>query len=204
MSREVACGILSIRSIPDLWIKVHSDLTLPPPDPIWPRTASRLVFEDMLMEMLKGKHLQGRAATPQEQVLMGADQENVLRYVADFVPFNCKLLQKYRWKDTEEAAAVVDCLSEMAVFGEDSSFLAYTAEWTKAINRGGRFEVSNAAYLFFCAIEGQVRTLLRAHTISGTVSEVEVLASVCGNDDVLFHWDLLTGALSIETKSTLL
>ena len=52
---------------------------------------------------------------------------------------------------------------------------------------------------------GQVRTLLRAHTISGTVSEAEVLlASVCGNDDVLFHWDLLTGAVNIETKSTLL
>ena len=49
-----------------------------------------------------------------------------------------------------------------------------------------------------------MRTLLRAHTISGTVSEAEVLASVCGSDDVLFHWDLLTGVLNIETKSTLL
>ena len=49
-----------------------------------------------------------------------------------------------------------------------------------------------------------MRTLLRAHTISGIVSEAEVLASVCGNDDVLFHWDLLTGVLNIETKSTLL
>ena len=191
-----------LRSIPDLWIKVHSDLSLPPPDPIWPQTASRLMFEDMLVEVLKGKHLQGRATASEKQVHMGADQENVLRYAAGFVPF--KLLQKYRQKDTEEAAAIVDCLSEMAVSGEDSSFLAYTAEWTKAINRGGLFEVSNAAYLFFCAMEGQVRTLLRAHTISGTVSEAEVLASVCGSDDVLFHWDLLTGVLNIETKSTLL
>ena len=88
----------------------------------------------------------------------------------------------------------------MAVSGEDSSFLVYTAEWTKAINRGGHFEVSNAAYLFFCAMEGQVRTLLRAYTISGTVSEAEVLASVCGSDDVLFHWDLLTGVLNIEQR----
>ena len=65
-----------LRSIPDLWIKVHSDLSLPPPDPIWPQTASRLMFEDMLVEMLKGKHLQARAAAPEEQVHMGADQEN--------------------------------------------------------------------------------------------------------------------------------
>ena len=37
-----------LRSILDLWIKVHSDLSLPPPDPIWPQTASHLMFEDML------------------------------------------------------------------------------------------------------------------------------------------------------------
>ena len=44
----------------------------------------------------------------------------------------------------------------------------------------------------------------QGNTISGTVSEAEVLASVCGNDDELFQWDLLTGPLNIETKSTLL
>ena len=44
------------------------------------------MFEDMLVEMLKGKHLQGRAAAPEEQVHIGADQENVLRYVKGFVP----------------------------------------------------------------------------------------------------------------------
>ena len=54
------------------------------------------------------------------------------------------LLKKYKRKDTAEAAAVVDCLTQMSAPGEDSSFLAYTTEWTKAINRGGLFEVSNA------------------------------------------------------------
>ena len=88
-----------LRSFPDLWIKVHSDLSLPPPDPIWPQTASRLILENMLEEMLKGKHSQGRAAAPEELVHMGADQENVLCYAAGFVPF--RLLQKYRRKDTE-------------------------------------------------------------------------------------------------------
>ena len=62
-----------LRSIHDLWIKVHSDLSLPHPDPIWPQTASRLMFEDMLVEMLKGKHLQGRTAAPEEQLPLGTD-----------------------------------------------------------------------------------------------------------------------------------
>ncbi len=62
-----------LRSIRDLWIKVHSDLSLPPPDPLQPQTA-RLMFEDMLVELLKDKHLQGRAPAPVKQVHTGADQ----------------------------------------------------------------------------------------------------------------------------------
>ena len=73
-------------------------------------------------------------SVPVTEAKFEADQENVLRYAAGYVPF--KLLQKYKKKDTEEAAAIVDCLSKMAVAGEDSSFLAYTTEWNKAITRG--------------------------------------------------------------------
>ncbi len=53
------------------------------------------------------------------------------------MPF--RLLKKYKKRDTKEAAAVVDCLSEMAIAGEDSSFLPNTTEGTKAVNRGGLF-----------------------------------------------------------------
>ena len=57
--------------------------------------------------------MQERAAAPEEQVHMRADQENALYYAAGCVPF--KLLQKYRRKGTEEVAAVVDCFSEKSL-----------------------------------------------------------------------------------------
>jgi len=44
----------------------------------------------------------------------------------------------------------------MAASGEDSSFLAYTAGWTKAINRDGHLDI--VAYIFYRAMKGQVRT----------------------------------------------
>ena len=127
-----------------------------------------------------------------------ADQENVLRYAVGSVPF--KLLQKYKKKDTE----VVDCLSEMAVAGEDSSFSAYTAEWTKAITRGGLLEAGDAAYHFFKTMKMLVKILLKAHVPSGTVPEAEIVTPVYCNEDVLFHWDLLTGSLSLDARSALL
>ena len=36
------------------------------------------------------------------------------------------------------------------------------------------------------------------------MSEAEIVATVVTNEDVLFHWDLLTGTLATETQNTLL
>ena len=170
--------------IPVLWNKVYCDMSLPIPDPLWTQTVSRPLFEDILMAKLKNKHPPIVPVT-EEHHKFEADQENVLLYMAGSVPF--KLLNKYKKRDTEEAAAVVDCLSEMAIAGEDSSLLAYTSEWTKAINRGGLFEVGDATYLFFQTMEAQVKVLLQAHVPGVTVPEAELVKSVCSNEDVLFH-----------------
>ena len=67
--------------------------------------------------------------------------------MAGYIPF--KLLKVYKRNNTEAAAEVVDCLSTMAQSGPEDDFYAYTQEWTKAISRGGIFEVSNVAFLFF-------------------------------------------------------
>jgi hypothetical protein len=186
--------------IPDLWNRIHSDLSLPIPDPLWTQTVSRLLYEDILVQLLKSK----RQSTPvaKEQVPLNSEQENIIRYVAGFVPF--KMLTRYKKQGTVNAAAIVDCLADMSVPGEESSFLAYTSEWTAAVNRGGLFEVNNEAYLFFRCVEVEVKPLLTQHVICGTVSEAEILSTLTANEDVLFHWDLLTGTLTTEAQSALL
>ena len=34
--------------------------------------------------------------------------------------------------------------------------------------------------------------------------EAEIVTSVCCNEDVLFHWDILTGSLSLDVRNALL
>ena len=82
--------------------------------------------------------------------------------------------------------------------------MAYTTEWTKAINRGGLFEVGDATYLFFQTMKMLVKALLKAHVPGGTVPEAELVTSICCNEDVLFHQDILTGSLSLYARSELL
>ena len=67
------------------------------------------------------------------------DEANALRYSAGYVPF----ILKEKLKKRPEFKVWLD---SMAVNGEDSSYLEYTKEWTKAIDRGGLFKVNDNAY----------------------------------------------------------
>ena len=52
---------------------------------------------------------------------------------------------------------MVECLSAMAVNGDESNVLEYTTKWIGIVNRGGLFEISDTTYMFFKEIELKVR-----------------------------------------------
>ena len=58
---------------------------------------------------------------------MGSEEENAVRYASGCVAM--KLMKELMKKDTESAAQSVECLSHMAVEGEEADFYAYTREW---------------------------------------------------------------------------
>ena len=51
---------------------------------------------------------------------LNAEEENALRYVSRYVAL--KLMRKYQKEDSEKAIQFVECLSNMAVVGDESSF----------------------------------------------------------------------------------
>ena len=55
------------------------------------------------------------------------DEEIILRYVAGYVPY--KLMIQYKRSTSNEIVNVVECLSGMAVNGDESDLLAYTSKW---------------------------------------------------------------------------
>ena len=85
-----------------------------------------------------------------EMSTITADEENILRYAAGYVPF--KLL-KY---EKSPSGCIIECLSQ-AVDGEESSLLEYTTKWTTLVNRGWLFEINDTAYMLFREIELKVR-----------------------------------------------
>ena len=129
---------------------------------------------------------------------MSTEERNIVRYAAGYVPFS--LLKKHERHSSKTSAFFVECLSGMAVNGEESSFLEYTTEWVRKVNRGGLFEVNDTAFSLFCEIELSMRDRLSALLKSSSVETGQkdrLINLVCEDEDVQFYWSMLS--LDIDT-----
>ena len=100
-----------------------------------------------------------RDATP--QVAMGSEEESAVRYASGYVVM--KLMKEFVKEETEHAAQFVECLSHMAVEGEENDFYSYTREWVKSADRGGLFHINTSSFLIFQALEVATQTLPPHH-----------------------------------------
>ena len=72
------------------WDVFHMALHLPQPGPVWMQTVNRLLFNQMLVAAIQQDEKQ--KYRPQEtsssfQQQMGAGKENIIRYMAGYIPF---------------------------------------------------------------------------------------------------------------------
>ena len=128
------------------------------------------------------------------------EEESIIRYAAGYVPF--KLLKKKKKGSSDMAVSAVECLSAMAINGEESSLLEYTTRWTALVNRGGLFEINDATYMLFRDIEMKVRTYLftvfRTSTSHVENQREAVIRAVSNDTDVQFHWSMVSVDITIE------
>ena len=127
---------------------------------------------------------------PQE---LSEEEEQIVRYAAGYVPMS--LLKKHEKTFSEKSVEFVECLSKMAVNGDESSFLSYTLEWSRTINRGGLFEINDEAYRLFKEIEMKMQKQLLSileSSLSLLGKRELVIDAAAGDDDVQFLWVLLS------------
>ena len=75
---------------------------------------------------------------------------------------------------------------------DDSSYLAYTTEWMRLINRGGLYQVNDMSYLLFREMELEFRKHVRSSNLQmgHLPSRDHLIKAIVENDDVLFQWCL--------------
>ena len=77
-----------------------------------------------------------------------------------------------------------------------TSFLDYTCEWTRIVNRGGLYEVNDDVYLLVKEIEAimqvELTDLLKQSTpISGGSSKETIIDLVLQNTNIQFYWSIV-------------
>ena len=100
--------------------------------------------------------------SPSEEIEMTVVEENILRYAVGFVPFSLK--KQCAKRKIDEFRQKIKCLNSLGVEDEleqSQTFLEYTRSWIEKQNRGGLFQLNDAAYLFFRAIESHCRKFVR-------------------------------------------
>lgn len=136
---------------------------------------------------------------------MSTEEENIVRYAAGYVPF--ALLKKHERQRSEPSAFFVECLSGMAINGEESSLLEYTTEWVHRVNKGEIFDVNDTAFSLFREIELGMRDRLSAILKSSSVEtdqKDQLVKLMCKDEDVQFYGSMLSVDIDTENNAAVL
>lgn len=84
----------------------------------------------------------------------------------------------------------------MAVNREEGSFLEYTTEWVRKVNRGGLFEVNDTTFALFREIELCIRDHLTSTLSASSIAQPNpkdlLIKAAYEGIDVQFCWLLLS------------
>ena len=174
-------------------------------DPLVQQYINEKFLKSLLTSICREEGHSSSACRPAPRDTLTKEEENIIRYAAGFVPFS--LLKKYRRINSDKAALFCECLSRMVIEGDEESFLEYTRNWTKAVNRGGLFEISDSAYVFFREIENVTRAILASTLASRPVNssnQEKMISVACEDENVLRFWEALAADLDDGSNEELL
>ena len=99
-SREKSYQLFYAKRVSQLkncWDAFSMALHLPQADPVWTQTVNRLLFNQMLVTAIQQDRKQKdrpQEPSPSCHQQLGVDEENIIRYMAGYIPF--KLLKVYK------------------------------------------------------------------------------------------------------------
>ena len=124
-----------------------------------------IVYQHILLTiitlLIKDRHVTDLPATSlNNQETLSKEEEQVLRYVAGYVPF--ALCQKFSKQLNDTAAIFCKILAtwRSCTTNSEKTFLESSNEWVQLQNRGGLFIVNDDVYIFFRTLENEARPFL--------------------------------------------
>ncbi|XP_078584070.1 uncharacterized protein LOC144866506 [Branchiostoma floridae x Branchiostoma japonicum] len=167
----------------------------------------QFVTEKLFEGLLTKKHSVDapRSSASSVDITISNTEEQVLRYVAGFIPH--ALLRRYKRYNNRTAQLYVAVLQQWkvsAVTHTHTTFLQYTEGWVNAVNRGGLFVVTDEVYLFFRAVEKVVRTTANFDQVSkGKLTGIkeDIMKNLESSFLVNKYWCTIASSIANEKAS---
>ena len=162
-----------------------------------------LLFNHLIFELLYLTIQRCSSAVSKEPIQLDLKlsdrEEQVLRYVAGYIPFSLKRI--YSRIQGNNAKTVLQVLSHWRAPSENGeraqpySFLDYTKRWSEEVNRGGLFLVNDDFYIFIRRLENVARTVFNRNLIDeyrGEDLRDLVAQKMLKSKLIIEAWDKLT------------
>ena len=195
-----------LSKLPELWDSFLSEIKIEASDQLLQQSFNQKLFEMILPGQCSlASSLQHGNVQDCESPL-SKDELNAMQYACGYVPH--ALLRRYEKRNDRKFDKFIECLGDMAVQSESASdVLGYTKEWIDKANRGGLFPLNDITFLFFVSVEVEVHRILPVHMMKPLESSDRdafkqgVIEKIVQNEDVQFHWTLLSHCIDSEKEA---
>ena len=160
-----------------------------------------IVYQYILQTVLslividRNSHDKPKETLTEEDVPISKEEEQVLRYVAGYIPFS--LHQKYKKQTNKTAIYFCEIMRKWRACNTDTekTFLEYTNDWIRRQNRGGLFHVGDDVYIFFRTLEHVSRQFLTKNNLNnflGVDIKATLKEKILSLKRVHNYWQTLT------------
>ena len=132
------------------------------------------------------------------------EERNAIKYAAGYVIRNLrKKLKRSAHPLKDELLQLLDDLVTSDNADDFSELEGSSSDWLMLINRGGLIHVNEMMYQTLVYMELELRPLLKEKCQDYTRHGVTIKSTVeklCKNENVLFHWNLMSGIWDAESE----
>ena len=138
---------------------------------------------------------------------MDVREQNIIKYVAGFIPFVLK--KRYEHSENESSQRFHKVLSSWSDCKNDSKSFLLKDKWINLVDRGGLVNVNDSCFLFFRSVEKCVRGIFNVEYLrlyDGENLKHLILKNVLESTQVINNWDIALGENEMppNEKETLL
>ena len=187
-------------SFVDLWTElIKRATTRAHPQPTFYQEVTDLLFDGIITSALPV-----RPPVTSEAAAITCDDANVINYAAGYV---CRKIHRSIHRSSKpDQAELLRCVKALLKEDDDEEAASLSAAWVNEVDRGGLWHVREGTYMLFVAMEEEVREHFRFGALEDSKERCRerLTTALSSNDEVLFHWCMLTAEIEEIHAQTVL